>query len=196
MKDSYGVERLAPLFYVSPLQINYQIPPGTAGGYAQVTVTSGDGLISTEILQIVQVQPGIFTVTQNGGGPAAAIIQRVKSDGTQSFEPTAVYDPQTQNYRMQEIDLGPEGERVFLLLFGIGVRNVTSLTYLSLDSLGEGQNPYRSALTPLYAGPQGFYVGLDQLNFEIPRDWKGRGITTLITRFKSNETNRVQIKLK
>ena len=196
VKDSYGVERLAPLFYVSPLQINYQIPPGTAGGNAQVTITSGDGLTSSETIQIVQVQPGIFTVTQDGIGPAAATIQRVKSDGTQSFEPTAIYNVQTQSYSMQEIDLGPEGERVFLLLYGIGVRNVTSLSYLSLDSLGEGQNPYRTALTPLYAGPQGFYVGLDQLNYEIPRDWKGRGITTLITRFKSDETNRVQIKLK
>ncbi len=196
VKDSYGVERLAPLFYVSPLQINYQIPPGTAAGFAQVTIKSGDGATTTEAMQIVQVQPGIFTANQAGSGAAAAIVQRVKADGTQSFESTVSYQAQTQSYQMKEIDLGPEGERVFLLLFGVGVRNVTALTELSLDSLGEGQNPYRTPLTPLYAGPQGDYVGLDQMNFELPRDWQGRGTTTLIFRYKSEETNRVQIRLK
>lgn len=30
VRDNLGVARLAPLFYVSPLQINYQIPNGTA----------------------------------------------------------------------------------------------------------------------------------------------------------------------
>ncbi|HQR32913.1 MAG TPA: cohesin domain-containing protein, partial [Blastocatellia bacterium] len=32
IKDSLGVERLAPLFFVSATQINYQMPPGTAAG--------------------------------------------------------------------------------------------------------------------------------------------------------------------
>lgn len=196
VRDSYGVERLAPLFYVSPLQINYQLPSGTAGGYAQVTIKSGDGATTIEVLQIVQVQPGIFTANQAGSGPAAAVVQRVKADGTQSFEPTVTYDPQTQSYQMKEVDLGPEGERVFLLLFGVGVRNVPALTDLSLNSLGQGQNPYRASLTPQYAGPQGEYVGLDQMNFEIPRDWQGRGVTTLILYYKSDEAQRVQIRLK
>src|SRR5262249_17822038 len=32
VKDSAGAERLAPLFSVSPTQVNYQIPVGTAAG--------------------------------------------------------------------------------------------------------------------------------------------------------------------
>ncbi len=36
--DSAGVSRTAPLLYVSPTQINYQVPTGTAAGTATVTV--------------------------------------------------------------------------------------------------------------------------------------------------------------
>src|SRR5207244_3485088 len=42
LRDRAGAERLAPLFFVSPGQINYQVPPGTASGLATVTVTSGE----------------------------------------------------------------------------------------------------------------------------------------------------------
>src|SRR5262249_22078591 len=34
VKDNAGVERLSPLFFVSPNQINYEMPPGTAAGPA------------------------------------------------------------------------------------------------------------------------------------------------------------------
>jgi uncharacterized protein (TIGR03437 family) len=42
VKDSVGNERPAPLFFISPTQVNYQIPPGTAAGVASVTITSLD----------------------------------------------------------------------------------------------------------------------------------------------------------
>jgi hypothetical protein len=51
VKDSAGVERFAPLFFVSPDQINYLIPEGTLPGTATVTVTSGDGKVSTMLDQ-------------------------------------------------------------------------------------------------------------------------------------------------
>src|SRR5262245_31340350 len=43
---------LARLFYVSPDQVNYLIPPGTPPGVASVVVTSGDGTVSTGGAQI------------------------------------------------------------------------------------------------------------------------------------------------
>jgi hypothetical protein len=51
VKDGAGVERFAPLFFVSPDQINYLIPEGTLPGTASVTVTSGDGKVSTMLDQ-------------------------------------------------------------------------------------------------------------------------------------------------
>src|SRR5580704_9779107 len=42
VQDSAGATRPAPLFYVSPTQINFEIPAGTALGEAKVTVTNSN----------------------------------------------------------------------------------------------------------------------------------------------------------
>jgi hypothetical protein len=57
MRDSAGIEREAPLFFVSPTQINYLMPAGTASGAATITVISGDGATSTASVQIEAVAP-------------------------------------------------------------------------------------------------------------------------------------------
>ena len=59
VKDAAGVERPAPLFYVSPTQVNYEIPAGTAIGIATITITAGDNTSSSAPLPIVPVAPGV-----------------------------------------------------------------------------------------------------------------------------------------
>ncbi len=71
--DSAGVTRTAPLFFVLPQQANYQIPADTASGPAVVYVTSGDGRVSTGAIQILASAPALFTLSQDGRGPAAAL---------------------------------------------------------------------------------------------------------------------------
>jgi len=71
--DSAGVTRTAPLFFVSPQQANYQIPADTASGPAIVYVTSADGRVSTGAIQILAAAPALFTFSQDGRGPAAAL---------------------------------------------------------------------------------------------------------------------------
>lgn len=71
--DSAGATRNAPLFFVSPLQINYQIPADTAAGPATALFTSGDGRVSTGAIQILAAAPALFTLSQDGRGPAAAL---------------------------------------------------------------------------------------------------------------------------
>ncbi|HMY75602.1 MAG TPA: SBBP repeat-containing protein, partial [Blastocatellia bacterium] len=46
--DSAGTERLASLFFVSPTQINYLLPAGTALGEATITISSASGDLSRE----------------------------------------------------------------------------------------------------------------------------------------------------
>jgi uncharacterized protein (TIGR03437 family) len=71
--DSAGVTRHAPLFFVSPLQVNYQIAADTAPGPAVVYVTSADGRVSTGAIQVLAAAPAIFTFSQDGRGAAAAL---------------------------------------------------------------------------------------------------------------------------
>jgi uncharacterized protein (TIGR03437 family) len=78
VRDGAGVERVAPLFFVSPLQVNYQIPPGTANGTATVTVMSSDGSMPVCLAQISTVAPGLFTADASGRGLPAAQVLRVR----------------------------------------------------------------------------------------------------------------------
>jgi uncharacterized protein (TIGR03437 family) len=70
--DSEGDERLAPLFFVSPGQINFQIPAGTANGTASVTVINGSGAPLPGTVDIRAAAPAIFTLNASGTGAAAA----------------------------------------------------------------------------------------------------------------------------
>jgi len=49
-----------------------------------VTITSGDGTVSTGTMQIGAVAPGLFTADSSGQGVAAAYAVRVKAGGRRS----------------------------------------------------------------------------------------------------------------
>ncbi len=72
VQDATGTSRPAPLFFVSPLQVNYQIPPGTVPGPATITITSGDGQVSVGLTLVTIAAPSLFTMNQIGTGAAAA----------------------------------------------------------------------------------------------------------------------------
>lgn len=186
VKDSAGVERDAPLFFVAPQQINYLIPPGTANGAATVTVTSGDGTLSQGTINIVSAAPGWFTANANGQGVPAGVVFRAKADGSQSLEPLSITEGGRQVPR--EIDLGPEGEQVLLVLFGTGFRGAAA-NAVNCQIGGE-------ASEVLFAGPQGGLVGLDQANLRVPRMLAGRGVVDLVFTADGRAANTVQIRVK
>jgi uncharacterized protein (TIGR03437 family) len=168
IKDSAGTERLAPLFFVSAGQINFQIPPGTASGEATMTVTSGDGALATGTAQIASVAPGLFTANADGKGVPAGYVLRIRADNSQSVEPLARFDTAQNRFVAVPVDMGPVGDQVFVILFGTGIRFRTALSAVSVRVGGENA-------TVLFVGPQGDFVGLDQLNVQLPRTLAGRG---------------------
>jgi uncharacterized protein (TIGR03437 family) len=97
VRDSANVERLAPLFFVSPFQINFLIPPGTAPGEALVSVLNSAGVLSLNSIQVAaRVAPGLFAANANGQGIAAALALRIKANGALTYEDIARFDA-TQN---------------------------------------------------------------------------------------------------
>src|SRR6266852_5406094 len=74
--DSAKVSRLAPLFYVSPNQINFVVPDATATGMATVTIMNGDAMPPSTTMMVTVVGPGLFTANSRGTGVAAAIAMR------------------------------------------------------------------------------------------------------------------------
>ncbi len=74
--DSAGTAQLARLLYVSPTQINYQVPPGAALGMATVNLVNGTGNVPSGTAQIQSVAPALFTANGNGQGVIAATAYR------------------------------------------------------------------------------------------------------------------------
>ncbi len=111
--------KFAGLLFVSKGQINYVIPEDTAPGLASIEVKAGDGAISTGTAQIDYVSPAIFTANVSGRGVPAAILFRSKSDGVQTYESILQLikpgEPE-QRFIAKPIDMGPEGDTVFLIL--------------------------------------------------------------------------------
>ncbi|MEP7341902.1 MAG: SBBP repeat-containing protein [Acidobacteriota bacterium] len=189
VRDSAGVERLAPLFFVSPTQINYLVPTGTANGAATITVNSGSGAVSSTTTQVAYVAPGLFTADASGRGVSAAVVLRVRANGTQVYEPVAQYDAAQNKVVAVPIDLGPEGDQVFLITYGTGIRYNTGLSGMNAK-LGGMDAPV------LFAGAQGDFFGLDQVNVRLPRSLAGRGDVDLVLAADGKQANTVQVRIK
>jgi uncharacterized protein (TIGR03437 family) len=182
--DSLGVSRQAPLFFVAPGQINYEIPAGTATGTATVTVINREGASSTARLQIDSVAPALFAL--NTAGLAAALVLRVSANGSQSYEDVYQLDA-TKQVQAHPIDLG-NGDTLYLLLYGTGVRGGKG----SETSVTIGGVP----ATVLYVGPQGQFDGEDQVNIVIPSGLTGRGATPLVLTTAGHVSNTVNLTFK
>jgi uncharacterized protein (TIGR03437 family) len=189
VRDSAGAERQSPLFFVSPAQANYQMPPGTAPGTAAVTITNRYGEVSAGTVRIASVAPGLFAANANGQGVAAAVALRIKADGTQSFEPVARFDAATNRFVSAPIDLGPASDQVFLILFGTGFRFVSSPSAATATIGGANAEV-------LFAGASPGFVGLDQANVRLPRNLIGRGEVDVALVVDGKTANTVRIGIK
>ncbi len=184
--DSAGVLHQLPLFYVSPAQVNFLTPRNVAQGNAELRITSGDGAYAVGSVSIANTAPGIFTANGNGNGVAAGVALRVFNNGAQVFE--SILQSNGSSFVPLPIDLGPENELVFLVLFGTGwrYRNNAPVTV----TIG-GTN---AEVT--FAGAQGTLLGLDQINVRLPRSLIGRGVLNVVVTVGNLPTNTVQIQIK
>ncbi len=148
VQDSAGAERLAPLFFVSPTQINYQIPAGTAPGPALIKFNNGPGQIISSTSIIAERAPSIFTTDASGNGPAAAID-------------AATFTRAPFNAR------GANGEPNIIAVYGTGLGNhatdVNANISSSVQATIDGQT-----VTVTYAGTAPGFVGLNQMNIVLP----------------------------
>lgn len=120
------------------------------------------------------------------GGLAAAVVQRVRPDGSQIYEPAARYNAELARWEALPVEFRDEAEQVYLLLFGTGLRYRSSL--LAVHVILAGQ---RLAVT--YAGPQGTYPELDQVNVLLPRSLAGSGEVDVRLVVDGQQTNSARL---
>jgi uncharacterized protein (TIGR03437 family) len=181
--DSAGVTRPAPLFYASPTQINFEIPAGTALGAARFTVTNSRNSSTTAIVQ--KVAPGLFTADSSGKGVALAQAIRVGVNGQSSLSP--IYQCSDGTCSSMPINLGVDTP-TYLELYGTGIRNLSSLSNVSVTINGV-------SVPVLFAGAQGADVGLDQVDVAVPLSLRGTGETNLVLTVDGQAANAVRVNI-
>jgi uncharacterized protein (TIGR03437 family) len=158
VRDSAGIERSAALLYAAPGQVNYMIPQGTALGDATITIVSSGGSVSTARAKVEAVAPGLFGYVASHVRYAMAQLVRVR-DGVQTVEPLMrLVDGRPEP---MPIEIGPLSDELHLILYGTGWRSRSSLANVKVI-LGSAELPVQ------YAGPQGVFAGLDQINVRLP----------------------------
>jgi uncharacterized protein (TIGR03437 family) len=176
--DSGGTARAAQLVFVSPGQVNWVVPSGSRSGPATVTTTSG-GNVSTDIFDIENVGPSIFTVAGTGSGAPAAYVQTYSSSGSLTASQN-VYSCSTGT--CTPIPVNVSSGQAYLILYATGVRHYQSgvVAYIGRTLVpGFAQSNVQASsavkVIPVYAGAQNTDTGLDQLNILLPASLAGSG---------------------
>lgn len=168
----------AKLFYVSPSQINYLIPSSITAGTKSVVVKNASGEVARGSIDVALTSPAFFTANQNGSGVPAGYITRVAA-GTlqQTNEAISSYNGSS----FVPVTVNRRGDAVYLILFGTGLRYAPN-TNLANDIPSGGGGSIANVAESVeitiggklaavdYAGQQGAFFGLDQINVLIPAD--------------------------
>lgn len=183
----------APLFFVSPGQINYLIPATVTAGDAQIVVTTaapnGDQVISRGTVRIAPTAPSIFTANSSGVGAPAAVTGRVNASGQFVFDPNPPFEPDPVSPSRlipSPIDVGTAAQPAFLILYGTGLQNAPQGSVRAV--IGGLEIQVAAVAAP------GF-VGLDQINVPIPVELKGRGLVDVTLVVNGVSSNTVTVNL-
>ncbi|MCI0389215.1 MAG: hypothetical protein MOB07_10705 [Acidobacteria bacterium] len=106
-----------------------------------------------------------------------------------SLEPVARFDQAQNGFVPIPIDLGDEGDQVYLVLYGTGIRYRGGLANVTV-TVG------RTAVDALYAGPAPGFEGLDQVNARLPRSLMGRGAIDVALTVDGKPANMAQVSVK
>ena len=175
----------AQLLYVSSDQINFVMPKNLAAGTATIIVKNIYGEYSMGTVTIAASTPGIFTRDSSGRGEASAVAS---ADGI--------------NYQSAPYSLRVNGQPNYLSLFGTGFRGILSAKPEDENGVAESVIAFIGGIPArvLYAGAQGFFVGVDQINLEIPQSLSNRmssGVTQfeVVIAVNGIEANRVMVSI-
>ena len=180
--DSKGTSVLAPLFYVSPAQVNYAAPASLALTQATVMVKSGDSSTRNGTGTIVDVQPGVFTF--NAAGLVAGSIVRA-TDTRQVLQNVYAVDG-AGNVVAAPVDVSKD--QVYMVFYATGIRRA-QLSQVTV-SIGGVSVPVA------YSGTQGFFTGLDQVNVQLPASLAGRGDVPIILSVAGKQANTARMTFK
>jgi uncharacterized protein (TIGR03437 family) len=170
----------APLYYVSPSQINAQIPFEIPPGPAEIQVVSTNG-VAKQAVQVAATAPGIFTLNAEGTGPGA-ILHGATYRLVTAAEPAA------------------PGEIVSIYCTGLGAVGPAGTTGAVPPSpppqaVSVPQVWIAGVARVTYAGLAPGFAGLYQVNAEVPPG-TAAGLQSLIIASGGASSNAVAISIR
>jgi uncharacterized protein (TIGR03437 family) len=184
VRDARGAEHLAPLFFISPNQVNFLLPDSVAPGVATIRAFRGPEVVASGDIQVDPVAPGIFTARANGRGVAAGQFVRVDRNGNQTignlFEPGSLDEV--------PVELGEEGEAVYLVLYGTGMRLWGDAVTATAGGIPvSSTRPFRHSI----------FRGLDQVNIgPLPQALRGRSSVSIVLSIGAKYANAVTVTIR
>jgi len=183
--DSAGTERPAGLFFVTGLQVNYQMPPGTADGVATAVVTLNGNIVSAGPVVVTGLSPGLFTFRGDGTGVVAGVVLRAQG-ANQTTE--LIFRIDNGAIVPAPINMGPPTDLVYLIIFGTGMRKNSGASNISVDFGGGITKTLSSSqFEGCFAAPG--LIGVDQCNVLLPRSLIGRGLINFKMTLDGKTTN-------
>ena len=185
--DSTEAAHAVQLLYVSPGQINFLTPSEATPGAAVLRLTREGEEPVESALTISVAAPGLFSANGTGEGIGAITALRVAADGSRSTPAVLRFEAGGGRVVGVPLDLGDEGDRVFLTLFGTGIRGAGGATGVQ-TMIGDREVPV------LFAGAQSGFAGLDQVNIgPLPRSLAGAGEINVVVTAAGTTSNTVTI---
>src|SRR5262249_4283042 len=168
---------LAPLLFVSPIQVNFVVPDSIAPSSNEddlvlIEVANEASAISSVRTLVTDIAPAVFTMDGSGKGNPNAYLVRAKNGQVQD-ESLIGIDAATGQRVFKSIDFGAQSERVFLVLFLSGVRkapdpnqdgNLNETIHVKFNGF-EATQSYKLSKSSL--------IRLEHINVEIPRKFRG-----------------------
>ena len=185
--DSTEAAHAVQLLYVSPGQINFLTPSEATPGAVVLRLTREGEEPVESALTISVAAPGLFSANGTGEGIGAITALRVAADGSRSTPTVFRFEAGGGRVVGVPLDLGDEGDRVFLTLFGTGIRGAGGATGVQ-TMIGDREVPV------LFAGAQSGFAGLDQVNIgPLPRSLAGAGEINVVVTAAGTTSNIVTI---
>lgn len=173
----------ARLLFVSPTQINFVVPAELEPGRAGIVVSNPDGNYAAGTMLISRTAPALFTSDASGKGDAAAAAT-----------------PDGLSWQSAPFDVHVNGKPNHLVLYGTGLRKAQTGPATLTQGVAEAVSvlidghPARVS----YAGAQGQFSGLDQINVEFPPELSSGGPrrVTLVMTVEGAAANAVTIQIR
>ncbi|MEP7341021.1 MAG: putative Ig domain-containing protein [Acidobacteriota bacterium] len=166
VRDGAGADHAARLLFVSSSQINFQLPPDCAPGFATVTIITGEGAVS---LGALWIGAAIETKSANISQPRIAAVL-VQGGGTNEIKP------------LNAGWISDDSESASLLIIGWKLRAANLKVMAGGETLAAAAGDYSG--------------GIEQVQVRLPRGLKGRGEPDVVLVMDGTAANAVRVRIR